>query len=876
MASEGGSLYAVVDLGIEIASDQYPSLYVAENIGIEVTSDQYPSLYFAENIGIEVASDQYPSLYFAQNIGASLVGFSASYYGVANVGDWNAVDLSVTLGPEFTFPPILRELQPAFGQVGSEVHALGVGFGDEKTFVRWQQLEAAGDAFADGAVLSASSPWTVESWVRAQRINHHSVAGATTDGEIVTLRLTAGDLHRYGIEWVAGKFRLSVANGASTVDTDDAYDEGDWHHVVAVYDGTDIILYVDGVPKKSLLGVGDVTYDKVVLANGAQTDQRETRIVRAEVYTALFAPAWDYVDVGSTSGHWKMEDGSGTTLVDHDASSADLTISGSDFRWIDWEFDLTTTLAALGQSVDEVRVRNYDYFWTVTGAAVTGPVQACHTILHAECSNQLGFVVLPQAPLELACAEVRVYDKSDWVTLDAILENAFDVSFVMEENEPGSGTFKIHMSDPKAVFLVYDAVIKIAIDQVERFAFVIEDIKQEHLGDDDESGRVYTISGRGLLSVLERAVVYPPNWPSFDPPFHLFGPTNVGEMFETLIKRAIGRGVLPPAVGVGFDDVTDSAGVPWGDLPLPNDVDLLMNFHPGTSYKRVQEQFAKLGYVCNFSPGLNIELYKNFGVDRTTGSEPTLFEQGHTLVAEDQQGQAREVRNVVLSIFGDVDGGSPGMLEVVWPASTFPRREAYLDVRNAENATTAQRLSLAALQAVQDSQEQFTGEVVSISGQTEAFVDWNLGDTVLINIPGTLDLVPHRIITINFEETDDGFKKYVLTFNDLRYDAIVRLSKKVAALSGGGEIASASVGVPSAMGTIPHNIISITHADVDPDTPPAEGLVLKYISGRWTAVVASVPLLFYISFGDNAAGQQRTVGGKTATLYAADVIVHVV
>ena len=104
-----------------------------------------PALYYAQNVGIEVLAGADPVAYAALNIGVEpQTGTDPVAYAALNIGDWAVGNIDDTLGPEFTFAPILNSLVPDFGRVGQQVIAYGVGFGDEKTFVRWGKTGTAG------------------------------------------------------------------------------------------------------------------------------------------------------------------------------------------------------------------------------------------------------------------------------------------------------------------------------------------------------------------------------------------------------------------------------------------------------------------------------------------------------------------------------------------------------------------------------------------------------------------------------------------------------------------------------------------------------------------------------------------------------------
>lgn len=142
--------------------------------------------------------------------------------------------------------------------------------------------------------------------------------------------------------------------------------------------------------------------------------------------------------------------------------------------------------------------------------------------------------------------EIDVYDGGSPGTMLATLENAFDGSMQRELNEVGSGKFSIHRSDPKATpaILARGNLIKFKTGGVYRGAWWIEEPTEVLTSTAEASGEVHRIAGRGALSYIERAVVYPPVWPTQPAAFRSASHTYNGALGGTFVNGSKPAGVV--------------------------------------------------------------------------------------------------------------------------------------------------------------------------------------------------------------------------------------------------------------------------------------------------------------------------------------------
>ena len=111
--------------------------------------------------------------------------------------------------------------------------------------------------------------------------------------------------------------------------------------------------------------------------------------------------------------------------------------------------------------------------------------------------------------------ELDVYDGGNPGTMLATLENAWDAALQVEMSEVGSGIFNLSRSDPKATpaILAKGNLVKVKTGGVYRAGWWIEEPVEILTSQREWSGENWQIKGRGALSCIERAVVYPPTWP---------------------------------------------------------------------------------------------------------------------------------------------------------------------------------------------------------------------------------------------------------------------------------------------------------------------------------------------------------------------------
>jgi len=115
----------------------------------------------------------------------------------------------------------------------------------------------------------------------------------------------------------------------------EALEIGEWTHVAAVYNGSTIKLYKNGVEIYSTSVAGDITSGPTipVWIAGSPSNEKyfDGQIDDVRIYSRSLS-AEEIAELYGLMGHWKMNEGTGTTAADSMAFGNDATLSGA--TWI--------------------------------------------------------------------------------------------------------------------------------------------------------------------------------------------------------------------------------------------------------------------------------------------------------------------------------------------------------------------------------------------------------------------------------------------------------------------------------------------------------------------------------------------------------------
>lgn len=362
--------------------------------------------------------------------------------------------------------------------------------------------------------------------------------------------------------------------------------------------------------------------------------------------------------------------------------------------------------------------------------------------------------------------ELWAYE-ADNTTFLGILDTAFAIQYQAELNATGAGRFRIPIGDateqaPSDLILVsasdtlaitatdslgwtsatveaesdYVAlgnIIRIRLDNTDAGAFVIEDINE----DDLLTERVIEASGRGLLALLDRAIVWPASTSTYTSVQKTYLAKTMAYMIRDLHAEAVTRGVSLPTVD--FTNTLDSAGASFADSST-------INYRAGTTLLDIAEQHAGLGVDVWTTPAGVLQYFVSKGTDR---SATVFFREGQNAVRAARLQTARQLANAIL-------GEGQYTLSVQTDAASiaaYGRRERLVQHGNVSDAATLATLTQLSRDTWKDPQTMLD---LRISDSLVPFVDYTVGDTISVDLNQAGIAASYRIRAINIEDDGNG------------------------------------------------------------------------------------------------------------------------
>jgi len=407
-----------------------------------------------------------------------------------------------------------------------------------------------------------------------------------------------------------------------------------------------------------------------------------------------------------------------------------------------------------------------------------------------------GRSVRPEVALN--CWEFHVTDR--WGTYLAMLDGAFEKGYLAQLNEVGSGSFRLHVNDPKATSanLAIGNVVLVRYRNVDVGAFVIEEVQEALVGPDEEPGQIISVSGRGLLSGLEAGLVYPGDLADPATTTRQFTAQTRAGILLTLYNEfmARGGGDLSP----DFSATHDSGLALWTDSTT-------LDVKAGGSLLATAKSLCALGLDLTVEmPGRVLRAWLAAGVDRRA---TVVFRHGQNLLTCGRQRSGRELVNAVLAegqglLVESVDGPAAG---------AYGRREGYLTAGNSADVT--QVTAASALLLAQRKAPATALELTVTPYEFFPLLDYGLGDTITLDAPGTASGA-YRVLSVAIREVGGPCELAVtLEVNSLALAYLVRMQKQLeASQANAASQASATTGLAHAE-TRPPVLAGHTHVEAD-------------------------------------------------------------
>ena len=374
------------------------------------------------------------------------------------------------------------------------------------------------------------------------------------------------------------------------------------------------------------------------------------------------------------------------------------------------------------------------------------------------------------------------------------LSEAFDKQIRDEDQAIGEGSFRINRHSSQAAWCVSRALVRVrrvaggpfAYDDPRYvFGFFIEDSSDIALSTDEEGGEDLTRGGRGLLSYLQRAIIYPNENISGHASYWADVPTTgevtfpdktIGEAFRILILNAQERDGVSGSPGalafltIDFTISNDSSGAAWADtediwkFPVGmNLLDVASKLVAAQMYLRITPALLLSCYDAHPGDDLSGSVTFAKGVDLIEAAEKVVEAQG-LITRALVKGTRKDNRIVYHQSF---TGPDTNPLE-----TTYGRIEGYAEY----NATPfTSRLEKVGRQAIHRSRLQSNGPttagVLELPGKV-AWSDYVAGDSVTLDIPGVYDTDVVQVNAIIMTEDEAGNDRIALEFEDSPFDQL--------------------------------------------------------------------------------------------------------
>jgi hypothetical protein len=356
------------------------------------------------------------------------------------------------------------------------------------------------------------------------------------------------------------------------------------------------------------------------------------------------------------------------------------------------------------------------------------------------------------------CWEFHVTDRAGRYL--AFLDSAYDKAYLAQLNDVGAGSFRIHALDPKATAenLAVGNVVLVRYRNVDVGAFVIEEVREDLVGEQEEQGKVITVSGRGLMALLEDGIVYPTDFSDQSTWERSFTSTPAA-IFLTLYGEYQARG--GGELSYDFTATHDSNLEPWTST-------VTVKYRAGQTLLDVVRNHVGFGVDVTVSPDRVLHYWKSAGEDK---SDRVFFRQGLNILSCTRTRDGKALANVVLGEGQDVLVESTDADSI----AQYGRKEAHLSARNTDSASQVNQDNVLFLDQYSDPVESLTLQVTS--DEYFPLLSYGLGDTVRVEIPGHV-LGDYRILSVSIREKDSPCDLLVeLEVASLRLDYLHRLQR---------------------------------------------------------------------------------------------------
>jgi hypothetical protein len=437
-------------------------------------------------------------------------------------------------------------------------------------------------------------------------------------------------------------------------------------------------------------------------------------------------------------------------------------------------------------------------------------------------SNSQFLTVLDAIPLENVGWELRFLSERDYSSQIALVSRFAGMGFTTEENDVGGGQVVLDaqdrlFSDPLPAgetrkVQEQEALIQVIDNGVVRFEWLAEDLQEDVLTEDGKLTTV--ISGRGIGAVLEWAKVLPSGMPTPTTMERVFTAAPMG-VWHTLFLEAQANGYLS-WVSPMFDGSVDTAGVSWGASQE-------IKVQAGESLLDLLTRFCEAeDYVWRMAPGFRLLVMKNPGQNREL---EIVFTMGRDQAEQQRLVTRREIANVVYASSGEgIAVASDGVSALQW------RKRAVWAEAGGTDSSGRSAVANAILNLSKDAKESRTLKIEALRPGRQVFVDFNVSDTVGVEVPAdSATSGSRKVVAISLDIDEEGVVTPELTLQSKFESRAIKQQKALNAV-GGSSTSDAGSQIPVSAAV---SLVKLTDlSDVD-TAGVSTGDVLMKSAGGW-------------------------------------------
>lgn len=411
----------------------------------------------------------------------------------------------------------------------------------------------------------------------------------------------------------------------------------------------------------------------------------------------------------------------------------------------------------------------------------------------------------------MASGMLRLYDRNG-VTLLGLLPDFAKAELQEAYNDTGTLNLDYPRNGVNADLLLDQddiAIVQVMLGGVvQPDWYLLEDDNDDPAAAAGDA-RLVTFTGRGVLALFERAIIYPSGYDGTPaslynkPTTRPLGATmTVGGFVLVALTEAQARGAIP-TVTVDFTATHDSAGTPWPTLS-PRDFDV------GQSMLDLLTKIAEDGDAAFRMRGLTLQMYvPDTGPVGADHPDQILY-LGRDVTSGPRQRSRRTMRSAMLLV------GDEGAIVERTNATTeaaYGRIEAYDGRGGITDVGLLNTVGTKELNGLAKPAEAITLAYLAGSGGPQPYADYLPGDYIRYDqrrIDATR-LEPLRVRTIARTVDQNGLGGYSIELNDILTEWAIRLQRRIDALLNGSTSNNrAPAPVPYSSASIPSNPASLS------------------------------------------------------------------